>query len=492
VSVIESVRGMRDVTPAELDTQAAVAAQIEQVIASYGYRSIDLPIIERRDLYLRKLGEELVGKIFEFSFSGRELALRPEWTASVLRAYVARMQDQPLPLRLRYSGPVFRNERPQRHTYRQFTQIGGELIGAPSPRADAECLSLACAGLVAAGLQGFRVRIGHIGLVRQVLGSLGLSERAQSVLAWSLERMRKQGPEAVREQLRSIELGDGPPLDPALIAGLDDAQAEALLLHALRTINVNLRFGTRPPEAIVGRLVRKLRRGEQAEQIERAIALLDRLCRIQGPPATALPAAAALLDEYGLPGEAVDELRSILELAVAQGLSDEQIIFDFGLGRGLNYYTGMIFEIYDQSQTIQLCGGGRYDDLVMAIGGRQLTPAIGFAYGLERVVAALGAPAAGQHAANEVLVAATESAAYTYALEVASTLRQRGWVAQVDVRGRSSASNLRDADRRGLAAVALVGPDEHTTGTVTWRDLRDRSESRLGLAELPSAPDGGR
>ena len=114
--MIDSVRGMRDVLPQELAAQLATAAQLDQALAGYGYQPIELPIIEQRDLYGRKLGEELVGKVYEFSFSGRELALRPEWTASVLRAYVGRLQDQPLPLRLRYAGPVFRNERPQRAT----------------------------------------------------------------------------------------------------------------------------------------------------------------------------------------------------------------------------------------------------------------------------------------------------------------------------------------------------------------------------------------
>lgn len=252
-SNIDAVRGMRDVLPSEVMAQTAVAASIERVLAASGYEPVDLPIIEHRDLYLRKLGEELVGKVYEFNFNGRDLALRPEWTASVLRAYVGCMQDQPLPLRLRYAGPVFRNERPQRATYRQFTQIGVELIGGAAPRADAECLALACEGLAAAGVTRFTVRIGHIGLIRSLLASLGLSERTQGRLAWDLERLREHGAPAVRAELDV----SAATLDPALLDGIDDQRAEALLLHALREIGVNLRFGTRPPEAIVGRLVRK-------------------------------------------------------------------------------------------------------------------------------------------------------------------------------------------------------------------------------------------
>ncbi|MCS6841181.1 MAG: ATP phosphoribosyltransferase regulatory subunit [Roseiflexus sp.] len=480
-SSIDAVRGMRDVLPSEVRVQAATAAAIERVLAAYGYEPVDLPIIEHRDLYLRKLGEELVGKVYEFHFNGRDLALRPEWTASVLRAYVGRMQDHPLPLRLRYAGPVFRNERPQRATYRQFTQIGVELIGGTAPRADAECLALACEGLVAAGVTRFTVRIGHIGLIRSLLAALGLSERTQGRLVWRLERLREQGAAAVRAEL------DAPatalPLDPTLLDGIDDQRAEALLLHALREIGVNLRFGTRPPEAIVGRLVRKLRRSESSEQIDQALQILDRLCRIEGRPDEALATAEEMLRRFAVTG--LEELRAILHLAAAHGVALDQVRLDFGLGRGLHYYTGMIFEIYAEDG-LQLCGGGRYDDLVSALGGRQPTPAVGFAYGLERVVAA-ASPAAVPSAPPVVMVVATDDASYPYALETARVLRGRGYTAITDVRMRGVSSNLRDAARRGVRFVVVVGADERAQRCVTWRDLVRHEEHRIPLNDIPLA-----
>ena len=476
-TIIETVRGMRDILPADLAPQVDVQARLERTLASYGYQPIDLPIIEQRDLYGRKLGEELVGKVYEFNFNGRELALRPEWTASVLRAYVGRMQGQPLPLRLRYAGPVFRNERPQRATYRQFTQVGVELIGGPAPRADAECIALACAGLADAGVAEYQVRVGHIGLVRQVLRQLGLAERTQGLLAWSLERMRQHGVEAVRERLDAThsEL----PFDAALLEGVDDAQAEALLLSSLGAIGVNLQFGTRSPEAIVRRLVRKLRREDPQPKVERALALLARLCAIQGPPAAAFAAAGSLLQEYELPVAALDELRAIMDVVSAHGLASEQIVLDFGLGRGLHYYTGAIFEIYDRN-AMQVCGGGRYDDLVTALGGRQAAPAVGFAYGLERVVAASQLPGDDRRPA-EVLVVATDDASYPYALQVAQHLRSRGYVAIADVRGRRAAGNQRDAMRRGVAVVVAAGPEEQARREIIWRDLGARTERRMAL-----------
>ena len=480
MNAIDPVRGMRDVLPADVQLQATVAAHIDGVLDSYGYEPIDLPVIERRDLYLRKLGEELVGKVYEFQFSGRELALRPEWTASVLRAYASRMVGAPLPLRLRYSGPVFRNERPQRHTFRQFTQIGVELIGGPSPRADAECMALACAGLDAAGVGEYRVRVGHIGLIRQLLAASGLTERTQSVLVWSLERMRKQGVGAVREQLAALH-GEQP-LDTALLENLDDEQAEALLLHSLRSIGVNLRFGTRPPEEIVGRLVRKMRRGDQQPQVERTLAVLERLSAIHGSPAEALPAVEDLLREHALPTEAVAELRDTLDLVLAHGVPAGRVVLDMGLGRGLNYYTGLIFEIYSDDD-LQLAGGGRYDDLVMALGGRQPTPAIGFAYGLERVVAAARLQA-GPAASRQLLVVAADDAGYRDALQAATRLRSQGYTVLVDVRGRSAALNMRDAERRGLAGVVIVEAGDAARGLVRWRGMHERDERVVGLDAL--------
>jgi histidyl-tRNA synthetase len=479
-ATIEAVRGMHDILPSEQQTLARIRIMLEDLLARYGYAMLDLPVIEHRDLYLRKLGEELVGRVYEFNFGGRDLALRPEWTASVLRAYVTHMQEQPLPLRLGYSGPVFRYERPQRTTYRQFTQVGVELVGGPAPRADAEVLALACAGLDAAGVSDYRVTVGHIGLIRSLLSKLGLAERTQGLLVWGLERLRTQGEAAIRSRL------DGPPddlpLDPTLLEGLDDEQATALLLHTLRAMQVNLNFGTRPPEAIVNRLVRKMRRGDAQPRVEQAMALLQQLSQIRGIPAEVLPQAAALLAEHNLPTGALDELEVVLSLLAAHGLSHERIVLDFGLGRGLQYYTGLIFEIYD-AEEYQLCGGGRYDDLVLALGGRQSVPAIGFAYGLERIAAAQTNSAAPERRL-EVLVMPVADADYPYALTVAQRLRARDYVVMVDVRGRGVTSNLRDAARRGVDYVAIVGTEERERGELVWRNLHTREEQRRRIEEF--------
>jgi histidyl-tRNA synthetase len=478
---IEAVRGMRDWLPGEQRSLSRVRSILEQAIAEHGYHHVDLPIIESRELYLRKLGEELAGKVYEFSFGGRELALRPEWTASVLRAYVAHLQDQPLPLRLSYSGPVFRYERPQHLTYRQFNQVGVELLGGLAPRADAEVLGLACAGLDALGIRNYRVLIGHIGLVRSLLAHLDLADRTRGLLLWSLDRLRSEGSGAVRARLNE-QLGPAA-FDFPLPPGLNDEEAAQLLLRVFQATQVDLASGSRSPDEIVGRLLRKLRRSDPQPQLEQAIALLDQLSAIRGSPSEALPRLAQLLETAGLASSAYDELRAVLALLPAHGIAEEQVVIDFGLGRGLHYYSGLIFEIYDEEER-QLCGGGRYDDLVLAFGGRQSLPAAGFAYGLERVVAATERIAQGEQPATELLVVAVDDNDYPYALTVAHRLRQHGHAAAVDVRNRRLADNLRDAARRNLATVIIVGAEERTTSTLIWRDLSSREERRLSLDTL--------
>lgn len=477
-SPIESVRGMRDVLPGEQRATALVRTALEQTLAYHGYMLIDLPIIEQRELYLRKLGEELVGKVYEFSFGGRNLALRPEWTASVLRSYVANLQDQPLPLRFAYSGPVFRYEHIQRGTYRQLTQVGVELVGGAAPRADAEILALACAGLESVGVAEYHVVIGHIGLIRELLAGMGLDERTQGILSWSLERMRAEGVEAVRAQIGEAI---STPLGLELPAGLDDGQAADWLLGMLDAMRIDLSTGTRNPQDVVSRLLRKLRRGDQQPQIDRALDLLSHLGQLRGTPAKVLPQVAALIDEAGLSVATYAELHAFLTLLADHGIDQDRVEIDLGLGRGLHYYTGLIFEIYDAEHE-QICGGGRYDDLVAALGGHQSVPAVGFAYGLERVAAVATLPLSPAERVALVVPVADED--YAYALEVARRLRRRGFITTVDVRKHCMDNNLHDAVRRGIGYLAVVGAEEYAQEVLVWRELNSPDEQRITLNSI--------
>ena len=456
----EAVRGTHDLFASAVQHQQAIVASIKDVFDRAGYDPIDVPLLEHRDLYLKKSGDELLSKLYHWTQGGRELALRPEWTASVLRAVINGLSDVPQPIRLRYAGPVFRYERPRRATFRQFTQVGLELLGASGFRADAEVLGLAVAGLRAVGIEQYTLTIGHIGVIKALLAVLGLPERTTSALTWTLERLRSHGVAAVREQWHddAAEL----PLDLDALSHLADADIETLLLRVLPSLGVRLDGGGREPTAIVNRLVRKLRYATVPDQLERAWTLLSALSAARGSAESVLPTVRALLIDHDLPATLLDELTATLDLLRAYAVPSEQIVLDFGMGRGLHYYTGLIFEI-DGADGLQLCGGGRYDDLVAALGGRA-TPAVGFAYGLERVIAAAPAPAL--VAVPSVLVMSDDPAA---AVRAAATLQDQGYRTSIDVRGRSQSANVHDARRRGIRHLAVVAGD-----SIALREINDQ------------------
>lgn len=165
---IRSVKGTRDLLPPETAAWAAVEAAARRVFQTYGYREIRTPILEETDLFVRSVGEstDIVGKQM-YSFrdrKGRSLTLRPESTASVVRAFVEHgMFNEPLPVRLYYLGPQFRYERPQRGRYRQFHQIGAELIGDPGPHSDAEVILMLLRFLSELGFERLVVQLNTVG-----------------------------------------------------------------------------------------------------------------------------------------------------------------------------------------------------------------------------------------------------------------------------------------------------------------------------------------
>ncbi|MFM7677264.1 MAG: ATP phosphoribosyltransferase regulatory subunit, partial [Roseiflexaceae bacterium] len=236
--------------------------------------------------------------------------------------------------------------------------------------------------------------------------------------------------------------------------------------------------GTRPPEEIVRRLVRTMRTNDQRATIERAIDVLAELSAIRDTPDSAIASLQALIARYQLPDPGLADIQALVALLPMHGLDTARITLDFGLGRGLHYYTGMMFEI-DNPSGLQLCGGGRYDELVTALGGRQMTPAVGFSYGLERVVLAAPVPVVSR--ARSVVVIPHEPDAYHQAVHVAQHLRHAGIVAQCEMRDRALSQHLKDAQRRGMVAV-VVQRDYATTAVVHWRT--DGASEPLSLSDV--------
>jgi histidyl-tRNA synthetase len=421
-------------------------------VSEHGYRRIETPVIEHATLFARKLGGERLAQTYQFTFRGRELALRPEHTAAVMRVYVERMQVDPLPIRLSYGGPVFRYESPQAGRTRQFVEFGCELIGAEGLVADAETILLALSSVGQAGVIRPRLVLGHIGVVLGFLDQLRLDHRTQDWLIWSMERIRRAEPGAtdIPPHLMSAQPVDGVN-GAALLEGMDRTAAVELL----RQSGGEFEAGSRSAEDIVDGLFGKRQRGADREVLEDAVGFVTALVEHSGPPIIALPALRDLVGSRRLDLGPIDELERIVRILNDAGVDSEDIHIDLGLARGLRYYTGMLFEIYPPGawDSLQIAGGGRYDDLAGQLGARSTVPSAGFSIGLERL-ASIAAMDATPVSIPAVLVLPGEDVSEAFRL--AARLRETGWHATLEVRGRGGASARRWAARNGFAAVARM------------------------------------
>ena len=496
------VRGTMDFVPPQAALHRQLLNTLHDFIALYGYALIETPVLESTELFLRKSGEELAARIYAFTHWNRRLCLRPEFTASVIRAYLQELRHRPLPLRLAYSGPTFRYEKPQRGRYRQFTEVGGELIGAAGPAADAEVLAVACGALERVGVRDYRLVVGHLGVALQLLAQLGIDERGQALIIGQLEALaRKQADAAAVIQRVALLLGapgdasgDGAEPDSALralLAQVGPEEAARLATALLHHASLPLDGGVRSPSEIVERLLAKAARPDPTPRVRTAIEFLQQLHGLAGPPAAALGRLEALLAEYQLASDPLRELADALDHFAHHGPRPREIVVDLSLARGLRYYTGLVFEVYDDGPDgpLQLCGGGRYDGLVRALGGPDQVPACGFSIGLERTRLALerhGAlpPAPGPAAA---LVIPVEPADHAAAVAAAGALRARGLRVELDVRGRGLKSALRHADREGIPLAVIVGERERASGSVVLRVLATNQQHMVALADLPAA-----
>jgi histidyl-tRNA synthetase len=500
---LQRVRGTNDFVPPDEARLRGLVEVCRSVFALYGYQSIETPIIENLDLFLRKSGEEIAARMYAFTHWNRQLCLRPEYTASVMRAYVNHLQDRPLPVRLAYAGPTFRYEKPQRGRYRQFTEVGVECIGGAGPAADAEVLRLATRGLDQLGLRGYRLLVGHLGVVLELLRQLGIDEHGQALILGAMEplvRRRAERPAIVDRILGMLgglpsdlanghadqdEEPAGPISVPGLLREFGQEGAARVTADLLQRANLSLEAGTRTPEEIVERLLAKASQPDSSAKVRAATDFIVRLSELAGPPEQALPALEALLREHSLDAAPLREVGSALELFAAHGGRAAEITVDLSLGRGLRYYTGLVFEVYHDAPggPLQLCGGGRYDELIRALGGRGSVPAVGFSYGLERLDLVLG----GSQPAGPVvdlLLAPLEAADLPTAALLAEQLRDAGVRVELDVRLRGAKANLRHADRTGIPLVLLVGARERERGEALLRRMESRQEWTVKLADL--------
>lgn len=382
---IRSLVGMGDLDSQAWQRSDNVLACLRSHLGAQGYQPIDTPLLEETELFVRKSGGDLAGRLYNFTDpGGTPVSLRPEFTSSVIRHFVDNRASLTLPVRWQYSGPVFRYAAVEQGSYRQFTQCGAELVGAPGHDVDAEIISLAVSGLHQIGIDSFSLRIGHLGVLHCLLDSFGLSEPAKLFIIGNMNEL-STGQADVEGLMKhagevgllsgSVDLGLG--LESAL-ESMSTESAEEFIQGVLKE-SMPEPLGRRTTDQIIARLLSKVREANAPAAFERALRLASSYSLLAGEQQATLRSAREAAADCGVDAAPLDELESLLERVHEAGIAESRITLDMGMARGISYYTGVVFEmVRDDGEA--LGGGGRYDDLVQALGGSEGIPAMGFAY----------------------------------------------------------------------------------------------------------------
>lgn len=410
--------GMADLVGPEAERHERLSDTLRAAFRRHGYQPVMPPVLERAEHFLDRTGEDIRARMYLFTDpGGQEVCLRPELTIPTVRLYTDAFGADGRLFRGYYVGPVFRYDHRGGSRYRQFTQAGVELIGEPdTARADAEVLATAHAALTACGLGQLQVRVSDIafytglidaegpGLSAKLASRLRALATAPARLAAFLDR----GPAGTRPDAGAdvdpAVNGNGPVNGGGLgflasLTGVAPEERRELVAGIVRSLQGGEPFGSRTIEDITERALAIA----DASDHNRIPAGLDRglrqLLAIDKPLVAGLAEVDELARASGATGldDVLARWSRKVELFTSLGLDPASIRLDLRLGRGIDYYSSFVFEIGAGANDAgaQLCAGGRYDDLVQYLGADRPVPAVGFAIGVEPLLAATGPAANG-------------------------------------------------------------------------------------------------
>ena len=413
--------GFRDFYPEQLATRNYLMSVWRDVARRYGFVEYDGPPLEPLDLYTKKSGDEIVGQLYTFTDKGdRQVALRPEMTPTLARMVSAKASSMRKPIRWFSVPQLFRYERQQKGRLREHFQLNVDILGEASVAADAELLAVAIDVIRALGLTAQDVRA-------------RVSDRRLLTALLSHVGVKKS------------EL-------PAVFAAIDKAVREP--------------------------------RDVTLAKVEKAVTDADARRGVGGILRNSTN-LAALANEFADSPKVVEEIsrmREYLGFLDALGVGD-WVDFDLSIVRGLAYYTGKVFELFDAKGEFRaICGGGRYDDLLSTIGGVDL-PALGFGMGDVVLTELLRArdllPSA--ELGTEYWIAAEDDSLLPEVMTVAGRLRAKSRSVEYALKSQTLARQLKTASTAGVKNVVLLRRDDYANGNVTLKTLADGSERSVAL-----------
>ena len=424
-----TLKGFRDFLPAAMIPRERLIDTAKGVYRSFGFSPIDTPSLEYTEVLLGKGGAESDKQMYRFTdHGGRDVGMRFDLTVPFARFAAQHIGELGTPFKRYHVGPVWRGENTQRGRYREFIQCDFDTIGTTSPSSDVEAALVIHELFREIGFERFTIRINDRRLLTGLLESLDLTAQQTAVLR-VLDKLDKAGADAVSKELTES-------------VGLTGAQVDAVL----------------------------------------------RFAQLEGDPRALLDAIGPMVSgvESGAGGHA--GLGALFEAALAAGVPPERLRLDPSIARGLDYYTGAIFETFldDLPGIGSCCSGGRYDDLA-TLYTKQHLPGVGASLGVDRLLAAmeeLGMIEA-RSAPCPVFVPMLEPDRLGEYLRLAQELRGAGVGAELYPEPRKLGAQLKYADRHGFPLAVIAGSSEFEAGTCQLKDLRAKRSEEVPRAELP-------
>jgi histidyl-tRNA synthetase len=424
----QTLKGFRDYLPPAAMARERIMEIARSVYRSYGFSPIDTPALEYTEILLGKGGDESDKQLFRFTDQGdRDVAMRFDLTVPFARFAAQHLNEIGTPFKRYHQATVWRGENTQRGRYREFMQSDFDTIGTESNAADIETLLVIHDLFVAIGIERFTIRVNNRLVLNGLLDKLGLADKTTGVLR-VLDKLHKIGRDAVIAEM--VER----------VGATADEAKQVLELASLA--------GT--PDEILARLERLL--------------------------------AGSAVGEEG-----VSRLRELFAASAAAGISAERLELDVSIARGLDYYTGTIYETFltDDPGIGSVCSGGRYDNLA-ALFTNQKLPGIGASLGLDRLLAALENMGRIDTALTPapVLVVLFDQQHLGDYLRIGRVLRAAGINTEVFPDARAVGKQLKYADKKGFRLALIAGGDEFAKGEWKIKDLMTGDQTTVAEAEL--------
>ncbi|MBS3781807.1 MAG: histidine--tRNA ligase [Candidatus Thermoplasmatota archaeon] len=406
--MIERPRGTRDFEPDEMESRKWLEDRLRKKAENFGYREVLTPTFEHIELFLERSGPSIVEEIYSFEDKGgRELALRPEFTASVMRMYSESLRGEPKPLKLFYFGPAFRYERPQSGRYREFWHFGTELIGADTPRADAENIALAYQCMKDLGLDDINLRISNLQILEDYLKKYDLSRDEREELYHMIDK-------------------------------------------------------------------------EETDKIEEKFDLDEEFFDLLDLPFEEVSSFVGESSSY-------EHLKEVMKHLSYYDIERSDYMIDLSTVRGLDYYSGVVFEIDAErlGAQKQICGGGDYnlgDIFDIDISSK------GFAIGFDRLHLALEREDKLFDKEREgcyIIPIGEKNISYSY--EVLSKLRENNLKADIDLKDRSIGKAIGFADKAGFKYSIIIGEEEVKNEEIALKDMESGEQESIKKEEIIGA-----